>query len=104
MSIDHGELNLPLHKRGNIDAELDRYKEQQSLLAKQQAAIHAAARQQAAECRSEANRLIAELSDERVAELGQRQGIPARSVRKRLREMAARHPEIALAALKKEAA
>lgn len=30
MSLDHGILNLPLAKRGNIDAQLDAYKAQQS--------------------------------------------------------------------------
>lgn len=26
MTLDHGLLNVPLHKRGNIDAQIDRYK------------------------------------------------------------------------------
>lgn len=30
MSLDHGILNIPLAKRGNIDAQLDAYKARQS--------------------------------------------------------------------------
>ncbi|EMJ9777268.1 hypothetical protein [Morganella morganii] len=28
--LDHGILNVPLSKRGNIDSEIDRYKKQQA--------------------------------------------------------------------------
>jgi len=33
MSLDHGILNLPLSKRGDIDAQLDRHKREQAALA-----------------------------------------------------------------------
>lgn len=103
MSLDHGLLNLPLSKRGNIDAEIDRHKKQQSLLAKQQAAVHHAIRQKNAADRKRANELIAALSDERIAELARNLSIPKRSVRKRLREAASDNPRITLAALEREA-
>jgi len=34
MSLDHGMLNLPLAKRGNIDSQLDAYKRAQAITAK----------------------------------------------------------------------
>jgi len=34
MSLDHGVLNVPLHKRGNIDREIDTYKAEQARQAK----------------------------------------------------------------------
>ncbi|MBD2798339.1 hypothetical protein ID856_17805, partial [Xenorhabdus sp. 18] len=30
MTLDHGVLNVPLHKRGNIDREIDKWKETQA--------------------------------------------------------------------------
>ena len=103
MSLDHGLLNLPLSKRGDIDAEIDRHKKQQSLLAKQQAKLHHAIHQQAAADRRQANLLIAQLSDERIAELAAKLLIPKRSVRKRLRESASLQPRMTLRALEREA-
>lgn len=32
--LDHGILNVPLAKRGNIDAQIDRYKAEQALAAR----------------------------------------------------------------------
>ncbi|QUT00968.1 hypothetical protein [Proteus terrae] len=32
--LDHGILNVPLSKRGNIDAQLDKYKAEQAILEK----------------------------------------------------------------------
>ncbi|MDC9593529.1 hypothetical protein [Xenorhabdus sp. IM139775] len=29
MALDHGVLNVPLHKRGNIDREIDKWKNEQ---------------------------------------------------------------------------
>jgi hypothetical protein len=43
MSLDHGILNLPLAKRGNVDAQIDAYKARQeaSAEAKRKAAVAA---------------------------------------------------------------
>ncbi|MBD2797697.1 hypothetical protein ID856_14300, partial [Xenorhabdus sp. 18] len=30
MALDHGALNVPLHKRGNIDREIDKWKNEQA--------------------------------------------------------------------------
>lgn len=35
--LDHGILNVPLGKRGNIDREIDRWKAEQKMLKRQQA-------------------------------------------------------------------
>lgn len=102
MSLDHGLLNLPLSKRGNIDAEIDRHKKQQSLLAKQQGQVYRAIRMRDSADRRLANELIAALSDERIAELARALLIPRRSVRKRLRESASLNPRATLAALQRE--
>lgn len=103
MSLDHGLLNLPLSKRGNIDAEIDRHKKQQSLLARQQGRVYHAMRMKDAADRKRANELIAALSDARIAELASALLIPKRSVRKRLREAASLNPRGTLAALEREA-
>lgn len=34
--MDHGTLNLPLSKRGNIDAQIEAYKREQKMLANQE--------------------------------------------------------------------
>lgn len=103
MSLDHGLLNLPLSKRGNIDAELDRHKKQQLLLGKLRGQVYHAIRLKDAADRKRANELIAALSDERIAEIARNLCIPARSVRKRLREAASDNPRLTVAALEREA-
>ncbi|CDH00540.1 hypothetical protein [Xenorhabdus bovienii] len=35
MALDHGVLNIPLHKRGNIDREIDKWKAEQAALQKE---------------------------------------------------------------------
>ena len=102
MSIDHGLLNLPLSKRGDIDAEIDRHKKQQLLLGKLQGQVYHAIRQKDAADRKRANELIAALTDERVAEIARNLLIPKRSVRKRLREAASDNPRLTLAVLERE--
>lgn len=102
MSLDHGLLNVPLAKRGNIDRDIDLHKKQQLLLAKQQAEVHHAIRLTLAAKRKRANELIAALPDEVLARLAKNMLIPKRSVRKRLRESAALYPATTLAALERE--
>ena len=36
LALDHGVLNVPLAKRGNIDAQIDAYKLEQAKLAKEE--------------------------------------------------------------------
>lgn len=83
--LDHGVLNVPLAKRGNIDAQIDRYKAEQAKAAK------ATARSKAAEIasqREEAKAFVAGLSDERIAEVAQKIGSTPSKVRKELNSLA----------------
>lgn len=59
--LDHGILNTPLSKRGNIDAQLDAYKRQQANEAKAKARSDAQARK---ENRELAKANVATLTDE----------------------------------------
>jgi hypothetical protein len=45
-ALDHGQLNVPLSKRGNIDAQLDAYKASQALKDKAEAKTTAASRRE----------------------------------------------------------
>ncbi|MDF2434751.1 MAG: hypothetical protein JWP44_4382, partial [Mucilaginibacter sp.] len=35
-TLDHGVLNVPLAKRGNIDRQIDAYKREQALMVKEE--------------------------------------------------------------------
>lgn len=59
MSIDHGELNVPLSKRGDIDAQVDRYKAEQ---AKAAAVARKATSADLAAARKTAKALVAEIA------------------------------------------
>ena len=99
--MDHGELNVPLSKRGDIDAQIDRYKAEQAAAANASAKAARAAFNAA---RSECLQIIVGLTDERVAEMAERTGCRANSVRKMLREAANTAPHIAIKALRRERA
>lgn len=64
--MDHGILNTPLRSRGNIDAQIDRYKADQ---AAQRKVARKATHAQVTADRSEAKNLIAGMSSERLAAL-----------------------------------
>lgn len=97
MALDHGVLNVPLAKRGNLDREIsrevERQRQQREAQAKVARVLHAAARR-------EALALIARMSDEHAARLAAKVGCPVRSIRKRLRSMAGANPELVLRALR----
>ena len=65
--LDHGMLNIPLSKRGDIDAQIDRYKASQSRQAKARNKATLAAQRAAI---AEAKAAIAAVSDARMAEIG----------------------------------
>ena len=78
--IDHGMLNLPLAKRGCIDAQIDAYK----------AAIQRELRQRAAQDhadRKTARAAVVGMSDERCVELS-KGTLTAKQARKKLLSMA----------------
>jgi len=63
MSLDHGILNVPFAKRGNIDAQIDRYKAGQAIAAK---ALARAAAQVRREEKARAKALFAEVGKRMV--------------------------------------
>ena len=58
MSLDHGLLNIPLARRGDIDAGIDRYKREQAAAAKAKQKAAAAAHR---ELKEQARVALAEL-------------------------------------------
>lgn len=64
--MDHGILNIPLAKRGDIDAQLDSYKAEQAAAAKRDAKLTA---KQTAALRVRAKAIVAAMTPERLAEL-----------------------------------
>lgn len=97
MSIDHGCLNVPLSKRGNIDREIDQHKSQQRREAE---AIARESRKAFAAARTEALALIEGMTDAHVARLAIKFKCQARSVRKRLRSEAGLNPTPVIRALR----
>ncbi len=83
--LDHGILNVPLAKRGDIDAQIDRYKAEQkrqaALKRKADAAILAGQR-------ALAKAAVAAMPDERAAELMQRTGLTRKQIDKKLNSIA----------------
>ncbi|MCE7031753.1 hypothetical protein LY625_03825 [Lysobacter sp. GX 14042] len=91
-SFDHGILNVPLRKRGNIDAEIDRYKAQQAREAKSLAREQHKKWQARQERIRAVNERIKALTDEQVTALAPVLGVHRRSVRKQLRWNASINP------------
>ncbi len=86
--IDHGMLNLPLAKRGCIDAQIDAHK----------AAIQRELRQRAAQDhadRKTARAAVVAMSDERCVELS-KGTLTAKQARKKLLSMARFTPAVVL--------
>jgi len=82
MSLDHGLLNLPLSKRGNIDAQIDRYKADQAKVAN---AARKERNAEIAELRVQAKALFAAADADRVAALAVRFGISKAQMRSKLK-------------------
>lgn len=80
--LDHGTLNLPLSKRGNIDAQIERYKADQ---ARQQRAERRTRNVQHAADQARAKELLADVTDERMAELAAKCGVTVAKLRKQLK-------------------
>jgi hypothetical protein len=66
MSLDHGMLNVPLAKRGDIDAQIDAYKAGQASEAKTAAKARSKSTN---ELRARAKAIVAAMTKERLAEL-----------------------------------
>jgi len=95
MSLDHGMLNVPLAKRGDIDAQIDKY------LAKHAAEAKAAAKAKAAETtalRARAKAIVAAMTDERIAELAAKCEATPAAIRKLMTSNAHWHPALVIKA------
>jgi hypothetical protein len=91
MALDHGTLNIPLSKRGNINAQLDRHNAAQ---ARDRAANRKAASMVIAEQRVTAKALVSKASDERVLQLAIRCNVTPATLRKQLKSDAHWQPEL----------
>lgn len=96
-ALDHGYLNIPLRKRGDIDAQIDAYKAERAREAK-------AARREASARRKEARALVRLMTDFRLAELGKPYGLTIHQARKMMLAAADSRPAAVIASLTKEAA
>lgn len=88
-ALDHGILNVPLAKRGNIDSQIDRYKADQ---AKTAAAARIAASKLIAEQRIEAKAILVGMSAERIELLAAKAGTTPADVRGMLKSIAYFNP------------
>ena len=95
--LDHGYLNVPLAKRGNIDAQIDAYKAEQ---AREQKIAYRAGRAQVKEARA----MVRAMTDIRLAQLGQRHNLTIIQTRKMMLAAADSRPATVIATLTKEAA
>lgn len=91
--LDHGVLNIPLAKRGDIDAELDRYKAQQ---AREAAVARKAAAATTKELRAAAKAAVQALTTERLDAIAERIGSTRVQARKELHRLAYWEPNTAL--------
>jgi len=95
--LDHGILNVPLAKRqGNMDSQIDRYKEE---LRHQKLQTHRERVAQHKAQKAEALKLIAAMPDARAAELMTRFKLTRKQLDKKLRSMAHYTPAVILQSL-----
>lgn len=83
--LDHGVLNIPLSKRGNIDNQIDAYKSSQ---AKGATVARKAAAQLLVEQRMKAKAIIAGMSDERIAAMAAKHATTTSKVLQMLKSIA----------------
>lgn len=91
MNFDHGTLNIPLAKRGDIDSQIDAYKASQD--AQKKAAAKAKALQ-LSELRTRAKALVANMTTERINWWAKRCETTPAIVRKRLQSNAYWQPDL----------
>lgn len=82
MALDHGLLNIPLSKRGNIDAQIDRYIADKDKTASAERKARAA---EVADLRHRAKGLLVNVDAARVEYLAGRFGISQAQMRSKLK-------------------
>ncbi|MET0438265.1 MAG: hypothetical protein ABW043_12315 [Devosia sp.] len=93
MALDHGALNIPLTKRGNIDAQLDRYKATEAKNARADRREQSAS---TAKLRIQAKQLVADVSDERIGELATKCQVTPADIRKQIKSDAHWQPGLVI--------
>jgi hypothetical protein len=96
MIMDHGILNIPLSKRGDIDAQIDRYKAEQAAIAKAKAQADFA---QAKIDRASAHELLDAAEKPRIQHLAERSGRTFTDERRHLRSECHWQPKLVIALL-----
>lgn len=89
MALDHGMLNLPLSKRGNIDREIDQYK--RGVAAKARAGSRARHLD-----RHAARAALREAPDAKIASLATKLGLTITQTRQRLQSGCVSSPRLVL--------
>lgn len=96
--MDHGILNTPLRSRGNIDAQIDRYKAGQAAQAKAVAKSNA---EQAKIDRAAAHKALDNISGPRLLQLAMRNNVSVPAMRKHLRSECHWQPKLIISLLPK---
>lgn len=92
-SIDNAIVNVPLSKRGNIDAQITKHLKAEHARAEAASkALRATKRQQMAQVKA----LIAAVSDERMAELGKPYGLTVKQTRSKFVAAAFSNPDVVI--------
>jgi hypothetical protein len=87
--LDHGILNVPLSKRGNIDSQIDRYKREKAIEKRNELDARKA---EFDAKKAKALALIAELSDQRAKELMTKHKMTRKQLDAELKFIARRTP------------
>jgi hypothetical protein len=93
--MDHGELNLPLSKRSNIDSDIDKMKALKTIRLKNDASENQSNREIAKE-------LISAMSQERLERLAIASGQTLSVTKKKLNSLAYFNPSIVIKILSNE--
>lgn len=91
--LDHGALNVPLSKRGNIDAQLDQYKKEQATLENEKHEIN---KGNHTDAQSIAKPMFETLSVEQIKIYANKAGIRLSEAKKELKSMAHWQPKKAV--------
>lgn len=93
MNLDHGTLNVPLAKRGDIDAQLDKHKADQAAQAKRLAKARA---QETIALRKRAKAIVEAMTVERLSELANKFNTTPANVRNLMRSNAFWNPAVVI--------
>ena len=91
--LDHGTLNVPLAKRGNIDNQLDRYKKEQAAVENKKREIR---NSEHVDAKSVAKPMFDTLSSDHIKVYADKAGIKPSEAKKELKSMAHWQPEKAV--------